>query len=343
MSRHIDVITTTISGSVRDWGKVKQIIPLFDRYGEGDVELFEATSHRAAREKARELVRSGRRTLISAGGSGTFNSVVEGCFDARCDLSDLTLGFLRKGSADLIGKVLGMPDDIERAVEVFVRAIRNNHTVPCDVILARSGSGPTPPRHFVGYGGAEIFGEIPYYTENRFIKYYKGILGQLFGDLGPFFVGTNLAILCGLPRRLGRKKRQWEIRVDGDAVSRGAYQAMIIVNGDLGPNLPFARSEPLGSGYFFLFTIGDRGFFNLYRQLKHAFDGSITDDPARWGFESFHIDRSLEIRPDTGGMFPVNTDGSVMECTSSARFEIVDRISLFANPESDTLKQQRTP
>ncbi|MFC1512046.1 diacylglycerol/lipid kinase family protein [Candidatus Latescibacterota bacterium] len=331
MSGHIDVITTTISGSIKDWGKVKHIVPLFNHYGETDVALFEVTSHLAAREKARELIQSGSRILISAGGSGTFNSVLEGCYDARVDLTDLRLGFLRKGSADLIGKTLGMPDDIEQAVEVFVYAIRNNHTIPCDVLIAESGSGEPPPRHFVGYGGAEIFGEIPRYTENRFIKYYKGILGQLFGDLGPFFVGTNLAILGGLPRRMRGKKRQWEIRVDDSTVSRGVFQAMIIVNGDLGPNLPFARLEPLGSGRFFLFIIRDRGIFNLYRQLKHAFDGSIMDDPIRWGFESFCVKKHLEMRLDCDETFPVNVDGSIMECVSSARFRIIDQIHLFSN------------
>lgn len=341
MSRHIDVIATTISGSIKDWGKVKHIVPLFNQYGELDVTLFEVDSHVAARNKACELIQSGSRIIISAGGSGTFNNVLEGCYDANTDLAGLRLGFLRKGSADLIGKTLGMPDDIETAIEVFVHAIRNDHTAPCDVLFAQDGSGQTPPRHFVGYGGAEVFGEIPYYTENRYIKYYKGILGQLFGDLGPFFVGTNLAILGGLPRRIRGKKRHWTICVDGSLVSRGVFQAMIIVNGDLGPDLPFAHSEPLGSGHFFLFTIKDKGIFNLYRQLKHAFDSSIMDDPVRWGFESFCVNKHLEIQPESDEMFPVNTDGSIMECMTSARFEIIDQIHLFSNPELNIHEKQQ--
>jgi len=76
--------------------------------------------------------------IISAGGSGTFNSVLEGCCDSGVSFDEIRLGFLRKGSADLIGKTLGMPDEVGRAVGVFVQAIRNDHTIPCDVILARS-------------------------------------------------------------------------------------------------------------------------------------------------------------------------------------------------------------
>jgi len=330
MSCHIDVIATSISGSIKDWSKVKQIIPLFDRYGEKDVSMYEVDSHHAARVKASELLMSGSRILISAGGSGTFNSVLEGCYDSGADLSELKLGFLRKGSADLIGKTLGMPDEIEKAIEVFVHSIRNNTVVPCDVLLANSGVEGITARHFVGYGGAEIFGEIPYYTENRLTKYYKGVLGQLFGDKGPFFVGTNLAILARIPRCLTGKKTKWTIRVNGSEVAQGHFQAMIFVNGDLGPDLPFARSEPLGSGHFHLFAFRDIGFFALFNQLKHAFDASIMDDPERWGFESFCINESLEIHPDHTDSFPINIDGSTMLCSNSARIEIAEQIQLLS-------------
>jgi len=330
MSFHIDVIATTISGSIKDWGKVKRIKDLFSKNGEDDVDLYAVDSHLAARKKACELLKSGNRIIISAGGSGTFNSILEGCYDAKVNLSDFRLGFLRKGSADLIGKVLNMPDEINKAIEVFANSIRMNNTTPCDVLHIKTEEGDVPPRHFVGYGGAEIFGGIPYFTENRFIKYYKGFLSQLFGDMGPFFVGANLAVLSKFFKTACRKKTRWEILVDGEEAATGAYQVMIIVNGDLGKDLPFAKSVPLGSGDFYLFTIKDRGFIRLLSQFKHAWDSSIIQDPERWGFESFRIKKSLVLKPSSGAPFPVNVDGSTMICNRSARVEIVDQINLIS-------------
>ena len=32
MSRHIDIIATTISGSIKDWGKVGRIVDLFKEF-----------------------------------------------------------------------------------------------------------------------------------------------------------------------------------------------------------------------------------------------------------------------------------------------------------------------
>jgi len=329
MSHRIDVIATTISGSVSDWGKVKRIVPLFAEHGEDQVDLIEVDSHRDARKKTSELVKSGSTIIISAGGSGTFNSVLEGCYDAGCDLNDFRLGFLRKGSADLIGKVLGMPDQIEPAIKVFVDSIREDRIIPCDVILAESKAGGAKPRRFVGYGGAEIFGEIPHFTENRFIKYYKGILSQLFGDLGPFFVGASLALTRRTLRSLGGK-RKWKLHIDGEIVVDGCFQAVIIVNGDLGPNLPFARSVPLGSGDFWVFAIRDLGLFKLLPQFKKAFDSSILEDPERWGFGSFCVKDRLIIEPVDQGDFPINVDGSTMKCRESAHLHIIGQIKLLS-------------
>lgn len=331
MSTHIDVIATTISGSIQDWGKVKRIQSLFAQHGEEDVDLIAVDSHRKARDKARERVQGGSKVIISAGGSGTFNAILEGCYDAGVDLDDFMLGFLRKGSADLIGKTLCMPDAIEPAIQVFVDCIRNQRTETCDVLFVETEEGHALPRRFVGYGGAEIMGRIPYFTENRFMKFYKGILSQLFGDLGPFFVGTQLALLSKFFSELGRKKNQWDIQVDGHRAAHGAYQAMLLVNGDLGKDLPFARSVPLGSGDFHLFAFRDMGYLRLFRQLKKAWNASILEDPDRWGFEAFRIEKELVLRPDRGRPFPLNVDGSTMMCRKLARVTIADQIHLLSN------------
>lgn len=328
-TRRVDVIATTVSGSIQDWGKVKRVAPLFRQHGLEDVRVHVTHSHGAAREQARTVLEEGGRTLISAGGSGTFNSVLEGCCDSKLPLAEIQLGFLRKGSADLIGKVLGMPDEIESAVRVFVDSIRDDRTVPCDVILATSVGVGDARRHLVGYGGAEIFGRIPHYTENRFMKYYKGVLGQIFGDLGPFTAGMTLAALEKLLRGTWSGKRTWSIRVDGALASENTYQALILVNGYLGPELPFS-SEPLGSGSFYLFALRDLGFRKLLGQAQHARDASIMEDPESWGMESYTAGESLVLEPDSGKPFPVNVDGATMRCGGGVEFRIVDRIRLIS-------------
>ena len=325
----VHVVATTISGSIHDWGKVKRIVPLFREQGFTNISLHTADSHLEAREETRKAVTGGGRIVISAGGSGTFNSVLEGCCDSGIPLQEILLGFLRKGSADLLGKVLHMPDEIESAIQTFAESIRNDRTMPCDVILASSSGGEVTPRHFVGYGGGEIFGRIPHYTENRFIKYYKGILSQVFGDLGPFTTGMTLALLEKLLKAPFRRKRTWKIHVNGQLASEGPYQALIVVNGYLGPDLPYS-SEPLGSGSIYLFALKDIGLRKLLTQAKQARSGSIMKDPDRWGMQAFSIAESLELEPSGTASFPINVDGATMLCSGRARFRIVDQIRLIS-------------
>ncbi|MGD2136140.1 MAG: diacylglycerol kinase family protein, partial [Gemmatimonadales bacterium] len=326
-TEHIDVVATTISGSIKDWSKVERIVPLFHDHGYDDVALHVVDSHTAARVSARAAAGAGGRTIIAAGGSGTFNAVLEGCCDAGVPLNELRLGFLRKGSADLIGKVLGMPDEIEEAIAVFATSIDQGRTVPCDLLSADSTESDGPIRHFVGYGGAELFGRIPHYTENRYIKYYKGILSQVFGDLGPFTTGMTLALIERVVRAPLTRRRTWRITGDGSPIAEGPYQALIIVNGYLGPDLPFA-SEPLGSGRFHLFGIRDQGLRRLLQQARRARAGSIADDPERWGFESYTVEQELRLEPQPRRPFPVNVDGSTMPCPERAVFRKVDRLRL---------------
>ncbi len=328
MSTTIDVIATTVSGSISDWSKVERIRPLFAEHGFDDLNLHVVDTHAQARTQARELLDAGRRLLISAGGSGTFNAVLEGCCDADVPLGEIRLGFLRKGSADLLGKVLGMPDEIEAAVAVFADAIRAGHVMPCDVLQARAAGPDGPPRHFVGYGGAEIFGRIPHFTENRFMKWYKGVLSQVFGDLGPFTTGMTLALLEKLVRGpFGR--RRWRILEDGRELVAGRYQALIIVNGYLGPDMAYS-DDALGSGHFHLFALADLGLLRLLGQAKRARNGTIMDDPARWGMTHLPIAGELQLAPADGGAFPLNVDGSTLICRGGATIRRVDSISLIA-------------
>ena len=158
------------------------------------------------------------------------------------------------------------------------------------------------------------------------MKYYKGILSQFFGDLGPFFVGTNLTIL----KRLFRKqKRAWEIWVDRELVTEGQFQSIIIVNGDLGPHLPFARNVPLGSGDFHVFGIRDFGLIQLPAQLRKAWNCTIQNEPEKYGFESFRVRQKLELRLCDRGPFPLNVDGSILECRGEACCEIMGQINLI--------------
>ena len=106
--------------------------------------------------------------------------------------------------------------------------------------------------------GAGLFGRIPHFTENRFMKWYKGVLGMLMGDLGPFDIGMVLAFIERLAMRPFRRRLHWRIEVDGAESATGEFQAFIVVNGHLGDEMAFS-DLPLGSQCFDVFAVRDLG------------------------------------------------------------------------------------
>ena len=218
----IDVIATTMSGSIEDQLKVGRIGPEFRARTTRPVRVHTADTHAEAQALAHDAVRRGGRLLVSAGGAGTFNAVLEGAhLDGRVP-DDLRLAFLRKGSADLIGKVLGIPDTLPEAVQAIVGGIESGDTVAADVLVVETTAptGEPATRHLVGFGGLGVFGDIPRFTESRLIKAYKGVLGQLFGDLGPFMTGFALATAYWNVERVRGRRPRLSLVLDGEELHR---------------------------------------------------------------------------------------------------------------------------
>ena len=206
--------------------------------------------------------------------------------------------------------------------------------MPCDVLSARDGRRRRTARHFVGYGGAEIFGRIPHFTENRFMKWYKGVLSQFFGDLGPFTTGMTLALLEKLLKGPSTR-RSWRILVDGQAVAAGRYPGA-----DHRQRLPRARHALLGrrAGLRPLPPVrpAGPGHPKLLGQARRARDGSIMQDAARWGMEHIPITGGLTLETGDGSSFPFNVDGSTLACRGAVTVQRVDSINLIARLPSQS-------
>jgi diacylglycerol kinase family enzyme len=112
-------------------------------------------------------------------------------------------------------------------------------------------------------------------------------------------------------------------------------QVLIITNGDLGPDMPFARGEPLGSGAFHVFLVRDLGLRRLVGQLRRTWSGAVLEHPARWGFQAVRVKDVLTLRIEGGGAFPLNVDGSTLACHGTATVRRRGQIRLFRRGNPD--------
>ena len=326
----IDIVATTMSGSFEDQRKVGDIEPTFCALTDRAIRVHLATSHTAAERSAREIVAGGGRTIVSAGGAGTFNAVLEGCHVAGSVPADLRLAFLRKGSADLIGKVLHVPDELSAAAAAIVGGIAAGRDVPADVLAVetREPAGTTQRRHMVGFGGLGVFGDIPRFTESRIIKLYKGLLGTLFGDLGPFYVGLVLAAVRWRIQRAFGHVGPSTLALDGETLPAERWAAIIVLNGDLGNDFPLGRGQPLASGTFRVVVLRYHGMRTMLRQIKGCRTAELLDHPD--GYAAVVRDvRTLVAEPAAPSRpVMVNVDGLRLMTRGSVRFSISGRVRL---------------
>ncbi|PIP21177.1 MAG: hypothetical protein COX40_00740 [Candidatus Omnitrophica bacterium CG23_combo_of_CG06-09_8_20_14_all_40_11] len=325
----VNIIATTISGSIKDWKKLDSMEAEFKRYHE-DSKVFIVDSHKEAFETTRNLIRQGAKIIVSAGGAGTFNSVLEGCCFEQVPSTDLRLAFLRKGSADLIGKVLNIPDELGPAVKIISEGISSDKTLESDIleIQAQEITGRICKYHMIGFGGVGVFGDIPYFTESRFIKYYKGLLGYFFGDRGPFLTGANLALLKRYLDKMKGRKIKFKIIADGIDIPFKNYINIIIMNGDLGKDFPIARGIPLGSGDFQVTLMEDKGLSASYKQLIHAWKGDLPDHKDALGITILRT-KSLQIIPDSDTQYFINVDGLLKRVNGKIAYKLFSKIKLI--------------
>jgi diacylglycerol kinase family enzyme/thymidylate kinase len=326
----IDVVATTMSGSIEDQRKVWRIVPEFRARTSRSVRLHTADTHAEALEQAHDAVLRGGRLLVSAGGAGTLNAVLEGAHvDGRVP-EGLRLAVLRKGSADLIGKVLGIPDTLPEAAQAIVGGIESGDTVAADVLAVETTTPTGEPvtRHLLGFGGVGVFGDIPRFTESRLIKTYKGVLGQLFGDLGPFMTGFALAtVYWNVERSRGRRPRLTLV-LDEEELGPEIWVSVILLNGDLGRDFRLGRGLDLASGTFRLIALRYLGPRETVRQAVACKTAAVLDDPERYGAVVRTV-RSLAVRPEKPDHEQlVNVDGLKLFARGVVRISVGSRIAL---------------
>ena len=327
----IEVIATTMSGSLKDQQKVGRIAPVFQARTDRAVHVHTADSHAEAQTIARDLVTRGARLLVSAGGAGTFNAVLEGAHLEGRVPPDLRLAFLRKGSADLIGKMLKIPDELEGAVQAILDGIESDNTVPADILAidAQAPGDGLQQRHLIGFGGFGVFGDIPRISETRIMKYYKGVLGTLFGDLGPFYVSLALATCWWEATHLVGRRPPLILTLDGRELPPAPLAAVVVVNGDLGREFPLGRGMPFASGSFRVIALRYRGLREALRQLNGCRTAALLDQPRRFGALVRDV-RTLTVRRADDRAQMVNVDGLRLTACGEVRVTISGQVTLVA-------------
>lgn len=271
-----------------------------------DFEVHFTTAPGDATSAVRAALRDGARRIVSVGGDGTLNEVVNGFFGEAGELlgDDPVLGVVPSGTGSDFRRTAGIP----AAPAGAVRLLAGGHTRRIDA--GRMDFDDGTRRYFVNIADCGIAGEIvARVNRNR----YKG--GGARGSA--VFLWETLATLL----RYG--SRDVRVVVDDEELER-SVQSVVVANGRFfGGGMRIAPHAQLDDGLFDVVILGALSRVRSMTSMPAVYRGSHISRP------SVEVRRGRTIRIEHRGLpLLFDVEGEQLGCTPATIFCLPGAIRL---------------
>jgi diacylglycerol kinase (ATP) len=263
--------TLLIVNPIAGAGRGARFWPLIEaRLQEGGLDfdsvLTESPGH--AITLARDALNSGYSTLVSVGGDGTLNEIVNGIFAVpEAQRANLLVGVIPVGTGADYVRTLGLPRTWEEGcAHLMARKTRLVDIGEMGFVGHQGGE----TRYFVNVAGLGFDGEVVSRT-----SYSSKRLG---GTL-PYF--TNLVITL-----VTYQNKDVTVRVDGATVP-GRMNSVIVANGQwFGGGMWISPNSRPDDGLFDVIIIGDVGKVELLQTMPRVYKGTHLTHPKLSSFRA---------------------------------------------------------
>lgn len=237
-----------------------------------DAEVITTSAPREAIVRAREAAEAGAELVVAVGGDGTAHEVVNGLAETNA-----TFGLIPYGSGNDLALALGIPNDVDAAIEV----LRSGRDTRMD--LARFNEGWIANSLGLGF-------EAQVTIESRKVKWLRGF---------SIYLWAVVRALSGL------RCPHLEVRVDDRSLD-GRRLLLCIGNGPrVGGGFFLTPDAHNRDGTLDVCLVDGMGRLPVMKTLPKAISGTHTTDPR----VTMTRGTKLEIRSPDG--FPFHVDGEV--------------------------------
>ncbi len=251
-----------------------------------------------ALELAAEAARKGYELVVSVGGDGTINEVVNGLYQSD-GLKAVTVGIIPTGTGSDYIRTLGIPQKPEEACLRLINPVK--HTLDLGCVEYNNGSHHVK-RLFVNFAGCGFDAEVGRATKKNF-KALGGVPAYLAGLFSTF---------------LSYKGSEVSLKVDGEAYS-GRVFTVIVSNGKYGGGkMKVAPDADPQDGLFDVVRIGNLSKLDLLCSLPRIYNGTHTTHP------KVDIRRAKEIEIHSVRKMPLQADGEILGETP-AKFSMMHK------------------
>ena len=274
----------------KDWGR---IAGLFGKENIALVSNFTGGKGHAI-ELAGNAVRNGFRRIISVGGDGTLNEVINGIFTQEsCSPREITVGMIPVGTGNDWGRMFGIPLVYEGAVDV----IRENKVMLHDIGVVSYYEGPEQHvRYFINIAGLG-FEALVVKKTNR--QKEKGRSSQTI-----YFYNLLSSLII-------YRKVKCDVIIEGKRTKYNAFSINVGNGRYCGGGMRQTPDALPDDGLFDITIIRDISKIEVIKSLKLLYDGTILSHPKVDGYRSdkLHVESDyilfLEADGESLGHTPV--------------------------------------
>jgi len=246
-----------------------------------------------------EAVKAGARNIITVGGDGTLNEVVNGVLNNNaCPSTDILLALIPVGTGNDWGRMFGIPLDYEKAVKI----ITDNNKMLHDVGLVSFFNGTEKMnRYFINIAGLGFESVVVRRTN---IQKDRGHSGKAI-----YFYNLLMSLLS-------YKNTRAEIIIDGEKTTADVFSINVGNGRYCGGGMRQTPEALPNDGLLDVTVINGIGKIEIIRNLKILYDGTILNHPKIDGYKC----KNIKVSSDS--IMYVEADGESLGHTP-AEFSII--------------------
>lgn len=274
------------------WPRIQSFLQKIGVRFEND--LTEAPGH--AIELARAAVGKGYRLIVSVGGDGTINEIVNGLYDTG-SLKDCRLGIIGTGTGGDYIRTLGVSRNYLEACEHLLHPAQM--TVDLGVV-DHTIDGQEKRRLFTNFAGLGFDAEVVRATTKKFKK---------LGSVPSYLMGLATTLIA-------YHNRELTIKIDGKTEERKVC-TVIMSNGKYGGGSMFiAPQADIKDGLLDVVIIGDVSKPDLLASLPRVYKGTHLTHP------KITLRRARDVEIQSKVSIALQADGELIG-EAPARFSIL--------------------
>ena len=243
----------------REWSRIRTALDA--ALGEFDHRFTERMGH--ATELARQAIRDGCEMVVSLGGDGTNNEVVNGFFENENPVNpDAVFGVVSRGTGSDLIKTLKIPKEYEKSAP----RLSGRKTAPCDVgrMTYLDHDGTTKVRYFINITSFGIGGAI----DNRVNRTTKALGGKV-----SFFWGSFATLFS-------YRNQKVRMRIDDGPEEKMKILSVSVANGQYhGGGMWEAPRAKMDDGLFDVVILGDVSLLEKLTTMPGIYKGKHLDHP----------------------------------------------------------------